>query len=235
MREHTEGIRPPRALWVPFELGRPLGAPSEPEFQRDVLRSALALLDEPSGPVIHDYPHDAPATAAEAEAWSCPLPAASPEPATTPAEALRARLAAEIRFLRPWYEESLRSSARTAVGLSGLTAAAAEKMAEPLVALATGEEPEVPEGAAHQPPILIRYLADDLKAFYFEAAAAQPRNRRPTAAELNRWLFGETVLGSVLYDARDAVSAAEDRPTKILGFFLVPQLYARRPGRDSKA
>ena len=29
IREHTERIRPPRALWVPFELGRPFGVPHD--------------------------------------------------------------------------------------------------------------------------------------------------------------------------------------------------------------
>jgi len=32
VREHAEAIRAPRALWVPFELGRPLGAPNEAAF-----------------------------------------------------------------------------------------------------------------------------------------------------------------------------------------------------------
>ena len=44
VREHSEKIRPPRALWVPFMLGRPLGAPDAPDFQRRVLRAALELL-----------------------------------------------------------------------------------------------------------------------------------------------------------------------------------------------
>ena len=43
IREHTEIIKPPRALWVPFMLGRPLGVPDDGEFQKRVLRSALAL------------------------------------------------------------------------------------------------------------------------------------------------------------------------------------------------
>ena len=44
VRENTVLIRPPRALWVPFPLGRPFGAPHAPDFQRRVLRRALALL-----------------------------------------------------------------------------------------------------------------------------------------------------------------------------------------------
>ena len=38
VRLHTEKIKPPRALWVPYELGRPLGQPNDPEFQKRVLR-----------------------------------------------------------------------------------------------------------------------------------------------------------------------------------------------------
>ena len=48
IREHTETINPPRALWVPFELGRPLGAPEDPGLQRRVLMAALNLLEAQS-------------------------------------------------------------------------------------------------------------------------------------------------------------------------------------------
>lgn len=213
---------------MPFELGRPLGAPDEPEFQRDVLRSALALLEELGGPVIRDYPHDAPGPHGGSEGWACPLPTPPPGPAASPAEELHAQLDAEIRFLRPWYEESVRASGRTAVGLSGLPADAVEEMAAPLISLALGEEAAIPDAAGHGPPMLFRYFADDLKAFYFEAAAAQPRSRKPTPTELSRWLFDETVLGSVLHDARTTAVASDDRAMKLLGFFLVPQRFVRR-------
>ena len=36
IRPQTENTKPPRALWVPFELGRPFGPPSDPEFQNAV-------------------------------------------------------------------------------------------------------------------------------------------------------------------------------------------------------
>ena len=70
-------MRPPRALWVPFELGRPFGTPNAPEFQEEVLRSALAMLAEPTGPVIRDFGREAPSisTGEDAEPWICALPA----------------------------------------------------------------------------------------------------------------------------------------------------------------
>src|SRR5262249_10368687 len=61
IRPQTENTKPPRALWVPFELGRPFGPPSDPVFQKSVLQAALEMLIEGGGAVrIKDYPHDDP-------------------------------------------------------------------------------------------------------------------------------------------------------------------------------
>ena len=67
-----------------------------------------------------------------------------------------------------------------------------------------------------------------LKAFYFEAAAEQPATRPPSAGELSHWLFRETVLGGVLYDAREALLSAEDAQLQLIGRFLVPAVFGRR-------
>ena len=60
MRLHSENIKPPRALWVPFELGRPLGVPNDAEFQHKVIASAFDLLERDAGPVLEDFPEDVP-------------------------------------------------------------------------------------------------------------------------------------------------------------------------------
>ena len=70
VRENTASMQPPRALWVPFPLGRPLGKPGDAAFQHAVIRSALGLLEHRSGPVLEDYPVDAPA---EVAAMACPV------------------------------------------------------------------------------------------------------------------------------------------------------------------
>jgi len=54
LREHSERMRPPRALWVSFDFGRPLGEPGDREFQLRVLRSLLDLFRRPAGPVLED-------------------------------------------------------------------------------------------------------------------------------------------------------------------------------------
>jgi tetratricopeptide (TPR) repeat protein len=48
-------------LWVPFELGRPFGPPSDSAFQTRVVTTALQLLERPSGPVVlEDFSDDDP-------------------------------------------------------------------------------------------------------------------------------------------------------------------------------
>jgi hypothetical protein len=55
LREVTEKIAPPRALFVPFPLGFPLGAPNDAELQHRVIRAALALLPRTNLPILEDY------------------------------------------------------------------------------------------------------------------------------------------------------------------------------------
>jgi hypothetical protein len=44
LREVTEKVDPPRALFVPFPLGYPLGQPDNPLLQHTIIRAALRLL-----------------------------------------------------------------------------------------------------------------------------------------------------------------------------------------------
>ena len=43
VREHTEKVKPPRALFGPFPYGLALGKPNDPEFQHRVLAQAFGL------------------------------------------------------------------------------------------------------------------------------------------------------------------------------------------------
>ena len=57
LREAAEGVRPPRALLVPFKHGFPLDRPGDPARQHAVLEAALRLLEEPgaSPPLLREY------------------------------------------------------------------------------------------------------------------------------------------------------------------------------------
>lgn len=54
LREIAERVRPPRALFVPFPLGYPLGQPHDSAVQRMVIIRALALLARNDVPVLEE-------------------------------------------------------------------------------------------------------------------------------------------------------------------------------------
>ena len=68
----AERMKPPRALWADFPLGRPLGHPQDAAFQHDVLRRAFALLDESVGPVLVHHPMSSNPTRRRSAARSHP-------------------------------------------------------------------------------------------------------------------------------------------------------------------
>ena len=124
VREHAERMRPPRALHVPFELGRPLGAPENPGFQSKVLRSVLALLDRTEGgPILEDFPESPPGPPPDVEGWTCPINLAPPVDDLSDHDRLRLALAEEIGRLRTWFDRSLATLGRNTFGVSGLDAA----------------------------------------------------------------------------------------------------------------
>ena len=55
LREVTSVTRPPRALFVPYPMGFPLGAPNDPALQHRVIAAALALLDRMDVPVLEEF------------------------------------------------------------------------------------------------------------------------------------------------------------------------------------
>ena len=197
----------------------------------DVLRSVLALVEEPEGPVLADYPVEAPKLGADEGPWSCPLPLPAPPPAASAAEELLQRLTDEIGLLQPWYDESLRRSGRTDVGLSGLNAGQADQMARTLASFAAGESPEPPAGAREPMPVLLRFLVDDLKSYYFAAALAQPGKVEPDSAGLYAWLFGETVFGDTVYRVRDRLIGSGDKALMAVARSMIPMAHEKRPVR----
>ena len=55
LREVTTAVRPPRALFVPYPLGYPLGAPNDPALQHRIIAVALALLERGDAPVFEEF------------------------------------------------------------------------------------------------------------------------------------------------------------------------------------
>jgi hypothetical protein len=189
VREHTEKIRPPRALWVPFPMGRPLGAPGDTALQHRVLRATLALAEEPSGPVLVDFPDDAPG-AADFTGWTCPIPLARASAEGGPD--LEAELEREIAQLRAWYERAAKNRGRTAFGILGIPI---EEVARYLLSqLGDAAQCSPRESVAAGDAVV--FASEDLKSYYTEAAMAEPGGA--SSRDLLRWLVEQTAAGRLL-------------------------------------
>jgi hypothetical protein len=216
IRPHTEAIKPPRALWVPFDLGRPLGVPNDAEFQKRVLLSVLKLFEESSGPVLRDFPEDAPTAKAADVVWAGPVNLARKKIDLSDAGEMRAAFKKEMVELRAWYELAVKTQQRTTVGVSGLET---DQIVDFIGAFLDG----VPANPREDISLAfsLNFAVDDLKAFYYEAAAAQPGSASPTAEELDDWFWGETVAATVLFAVKDRCLKKDDKMMQLLGKILL--------------
>jgi hypothetical protein len=215
IRPQTENTKPPRALWVPFELGRPFGPPNDPEFQKRVVRTALQMLELEHGPVvIEDFTDDDPRAQPD-PSWHPPRGPAAP--AARSSEALAAEFEAEIPLLRDAHEQWQAHRGRTTVGLCTLPIAECGRyIADWLRGRAP---PSLREGFSA--PLMLRFALDDLKAYYLEAAAAG--TGKPSSQQLGDWLWNQTAAGAAILALREASLKSEDERLRLIaGNFMVP-------------
>ena len=205
-------INPPRALWVSFMLGRPFGVPNDAAFQARVLTAALRLLEAPSGPVLAVYPEDAPASDDEAQGVACPVSFAQAADSSPEAALVR-----EVDELQPWHDRARERRGHSMVGLSKLSpVAAAQALAQflrdqtitSIDGLNTGET--------------VKLVCEDLRTYYYEAAAARPGT--PNADAIQNWFWHDTACGQAflaLY--KICVASSEASLQKLQATSLVPR------------
>ena len=194
--------------------------PGDAVWQTRVLREALELLEAPSGPVLADFPDDAPVASDEPVILACPVN--FPAPVTDPndMEQLRETIQREVRELRSWYDLALKKRGRSTVGASGLDP---EAFGTFVGAFLGDEIPSSPREG--MPPLVLLKLAlEDLKAYYFEAMAAQPGQTTATGTTLANWFWRDTAAGKGLFALKDRWNDSEDRSMRLFSrLFLVPR------------
>ena len=207
VREHTEAMAPPRALWVPFPLGRPLGAAGDAAFQHRVIAAALALLDRPEGPVLEDFSEPVPDDGTN-EPWSCPVRFAREAADEDIVGAARTELAG----LAAWHALAARRRGRTRAATCGLTI---ERCLELVIhASRTGDTGDVRT---------LKAAVDDLKTHYVEAATARPGT--PPAGAVDAMLWNESALGRLL---RRLAARAAQSADAAMRFFANDSVIPRR-------
>ena len=220
IRPQAENTKPPRALWVPFELGRPFGPPNDPAFQRRVVLAALGMLVEDGGPVrIIDFPDDDPRARPD-PAWQPPFIPATV--ANGSAESLASRLGAEILLLQGAHRRWTEQHGRSTVGLSGL---AIGDCARYIADWLRGKAPPSPRDR-FSAPLLLRFAVDDLKAYCLEAAGSGPA--KPSSLQLTDWFWDGTAIGAALHVLRKVLQVQEDERLRlIVSNFVVPAARVR--------
>lgn len=202
VREHTEAMSPPRALWVPFMLGRPFGLPKDADFQRRVALAALRLFERSSGPVLEDFPEEAPddGTVTDAEGVACPVNLSRDPEKTSATE----RLLDEIAQLQVWHDLYVKSGARSALGLT------TKSIREVGVFVASWAEGRPAASLREGSPSdeSLRHACGELSAFYVEAAAAHPGQH--TGESLQSWFWSQTIAGSLFFEIHSLLKDSVD-------------------------
>ena len=184
VRENAESMRPPRSLWVSFSFGRPLGVPNDAQFQHRVIAASLNLLERDRGPILEDYPVNAPEVSRETVP-ACPVSF----PKADNSSNWQSRLAGELSSLKPWYELGRRRrGGRTLACVSDLSIEEnLRKLGEYL------DLNRLPIDELHW----FKQAIEDAKVFYLEAMTAQPGNH--DQMQVDQTLWRETQLGAGLF------------------------------------
>jgi hypothetical protein len=214
----VEKTRPPRAVMTPFVLGRPFAEPNDPAFQTRVLLQALRLLERTDGPVILDhFPDDNPSAEDRAD-WAPSVTIPPPVSPTTVA-GWETAFREELALLLAGWERFRHRFGRTSVGLSRQDQSDWPACA---AAFLSGALPTVPAHAT--PALTLRFLVDDIKALYAEAAQAD--GPPPSARQIDLWFWRQTVAGQLLIALRTASQTSENNALKTVGGrFFVPVPY----------
>ncbi len=197
--------------------------PGDAEFQNRVLLSALNLLEADAGPIIEDFPEEAPISGGPVTILSCPVSFKGKEETLTDSEKTAAALREEVIGMRNWYDISVEKRGRTTVGASGLEI---DQVVDFICEFIAGNEPVNPRG-----DIALGYTVnlaiDDLKAYYYEAVTAQPGQETSTCKVLDNWFWTETAAAKSLYALRDICVKSKDGLLNLAGkMLLVPVEFA---------
>lgn len=211
IRPHSEKVANPRSLWVPFELGRPLGPPKDAKFQITVIETALRLLEAEPGPVVlRDFDKDDP-TSADLDGWKPLFELPKTELRLTDHPMLDAALTRELAVVLPWYQRFVTEAGRTTVGNSGLgIEACAVHLAKSLA-----DGPSKSPIAEFSEAQYLRFVLDDLKAFYLEAASVG--TRIPSSRQTQMWFWDQTVAAQMMIALRVAMMASDDKRNQAVG------------------
>jgi hypothetical protein len=197
-------------------LGRPFGVPNDATFQRKVLLAALQLFERESGPVLEDFPQDAPhqKLSSPPENLVCPVSFPRMQAEGTLAE----KLADEVSQLQAWHDVAVKHRGRTTLGVTGMQPL---QIVDYLSAWINNQPPR-PFRKDISPGDALKQACDELKAFYLEAKSVQPGQH--SAASIQEWFWMETALAQAIVQIRTiAANSTEPSAKAVAVMSLIPR------------
>ena len=198
VREHIEFIRPPRALWLNFPMGRPFGKPNDPEFQMKVIKAAFNLFNASSGPVLEDFPEIIPVKQGRM-GYALPVELVIKKKEIGDVDVILNDVKTEIDKMKLNYEQAKTSRGRTTVGASEMSIS---DLAPYIASFVKGHIPPSPRKGIGPIPQL-KLVVEDLTAYYTESFSH--KTRIDDFEKLGKWFWEETKAGYLIL-ALEAVS-----------------------------
>lgn len=194
-----------------------------------MLLAALKLLEAPSGPVLEDFPEEAPASGDPIPALACPVSFPRQEAGLSETEQLCAAFKQEMISMRPWYDMVAKKRGRTTVGVSGLDLYVLGDFICAFLGEKTPENPRNDTSLAYS----LKLATDDLKAFYFEGITAQPGQESPSGEIITDWFWKETLAAKVLFAVKKACLKSDvPEMRRVGGGFIVPRSQVWKQNAD---
>lgn len=199
--------------------------PNDAPFQTRVLVAALKLLEAQKGPVIEDFPEDAPVSEDVSTPWVCPVSFDTQEADLSDSDQLRGAFKREMIQLRSWYDLAVKRRGRTTVGVSGIDL---DCLGDFVSAFLDGGIPENPREDIPL-PLTLKLAVEDLKAYYSEAVTAQPGQPEPGGETIADWFWSQTTAAKVVFAVKESCTDSDDKMTQVVGkLLLVPAAQAHR-------
>jgi len=230
VREHIEAYQPPRALWLNFPMGRPLGRPNDPAYQKKIIRAAFELFDRASGPVLEDFPDVIPVKNGRM-GYAIPPEYVFSADDIGDVDALLDEVQAEVAELRPAYNAAIAARGRTTVGASELEI---KHLAPHIAAFIKGEKPKSPcKGLSPIPGL--KLVIEDLQAYYSETRTH--RDGIDDIELLGDWFWMESKAGQLIMWLEAVSLASEDTVLRqVVDMSLVtPRFWSEGPLPGSSA
>ncbi|MEM7403825.1 MAG: hypothetical protein AAF458_00970 [Pseudomonadota bacterium] len=224
VREHMEAIAPPRALWLDFPMGRPMGKPNDARYQVSVIRAAFKLLDAPEGPILEDFP-DVIAVRDGRMGYALPVELVLTGADVGDVDAHAQAASAELEQLRPAYRAAQLARGRTTVGASELPV---DQLVPYIAEFLRGRKPRSPRSGV--PPIpLLKLAVEDLQAFYTEARTH--RDQIDDFELMGQWFWEETKAGYLLLLLEAVALESDDRVLRQIAdmSLITPRFWSEGP------